>query len=158
LQATPQAGLQGEEKGETVMAIIEKPPAKVLRKAITIRLSEQIALELHQYATFLGGSLDYVVAEALKLVFRKDNQFREWLKQNPIGTARSTEVEAGTAGSVPASKTPLADTASTGIRATAQQSENARLTSPSRMAESEIVSGKHQLQDRVASWFSRNTD
>lgn len=140
------------------MAIIEKPPTKVLRKAITIRLSEQIALELHQYATFLGGSLDYVVAEALKLVFRKDNQFREWLKQNPIGSDPSTKVEAGTAGSMPASKTPSADAASTGIRTTVEQSENAGLTSPSRIADAEIVSSKHQLQDRVASWFNRNTE
>jgi len=65
------------------MAIITKPPANVARKAVTIRMPQVIVDTLHQYASFIGSGLDHVVVEALKLVFRKDAEFKVWQNQRP---------------------------------------------------------------------------
>ncbi len=116
------------------MAIINKPPAKVARKAITVRMPEPIVMELHRYATFLDGILSYVAVEALKLVFRKDAQFSEWLIQNPIGTPGSAKVQAEAAGSMPPSTLPFARAKRSRIRPTAEQSENVGLATPLRIA------------------------
>ncbi len=64
------------------MPILRKPPAAIVRKAVTIRMPEPIVIELHQYAKFLDGTLDHVVVEALQLVFKKDREFRQWLSEN----------------------------------------------------------------------------
>jgi hypothetical protein len=36
---------------------------------------------LHEYARFLESSLDHVVIGALKLVFKKDGEFKAWRSQ-----------------------------------------------------------------------------
>ncbi len=64
------------------MPILKKPSVAIVRKAVTIRMPEPIVTELHQYASFLGGTLDHVVVEALQLVFKKDREFRQWLSEN----------------------------------------------------------------------------
>jgi hypothetical protein len=58
------------------MAIITRPPAIVTKKAVTIRIPEPVAAALHQCARFIGSSLDHVVVEALKLIFKKDAEFK----------------------------------------------------------------------------------
>lgn len=63
------------------MAIITRPPATILKKAITIRMPEPLAETLHQYAEFLDSSLDHIAVEALKLVFKKDAEFKAWRDQ-----------------------------------------------------------------------------
>jgi len=65
------------------MAIITRPPANIPRKAVTVRMPLQIADTLHEYASFIGSSLDHVVIEALKLIFRKDSEFKAWQNQRP---------------------------------------------------------------------------
>jgi hypothetical protein len=63
------------------MAIITKPPAAIAKRAVTVRMPEPIAETLHQYAKFLDSSLDHIVVEALKLIFRKDTEFKLWQDQ-----------------------------------------------------------------------------
>lgn len=63
------------------MAIITRPPATIAKKPVTVRMPEPIAETLHQYAEFLGSSLDHIVVEALKLVFKKDAEFKAWRDQ-----------------------------------------------------------------------------
>jgi hypothetical protein len=41
-------------------------------------MPEDVIVSLHEYARFLGSSLDHVVIEALKLVFKKDADFKTW--------------------------------------------------------------------------------
>ncbi len=60
------------------MAIIARPPATIAKKAVTIRMPEPVAETLHEYASFIGSSLDHVVVEALKLIFKKDAEFKAW--------------------------------------------------------------------------------
>lgn len=70
------------------MPILTKPPKTEPRKAVTIRMQQSIVVALHQYARFLGCSLDYVVVEALKLVFNKDAEFQEWMPENAESEGR----------------------------------------------------------------------
>jgi hypothetical protein len=44
-------------------------------------MPEPVADTLHQYASFIGSSLDHVVVEALKLIFKKDAEFKAWKDQ-----------------------------------------------------------------------------
>jgi predicted transcriptional regulator len=49
---------------------------------VQIRVEEEIKTKLRQYAEFIDSSESYVVSEALKLLFRKDDEFRVWLQQH----------------------------------------------------------------------------
>jgi predicted transcriptional regulator len=44
-------------------------------------LEEEVRHNLDRYAEFLDVNPSYVVAEALKLLFRKDEEFKRWLGQ-----------------------------------------------------------------------------
>ena len=76
------------------MAIISRPPATIVKKAVTIRMPEPVSEALHQYAEFLDSSLDHIVVEALKLVFKKDTEFKAWRNQqrsSVLQTATQTD-------------------------------------------------------------------
>ena len=53
-----------------------KPPS---RHAITVKVPEESAILLKRYAEFLDSTQEYVVAETLRLAFRKDREFHAWL-------------------------------------------------------------------------------
>ena len=60
-----------------------KVPPKQLRNAtIQVRVEEEISFRLRKYGEFVDCSPAYVVAEALKLLFNKDIEFREWLTRH----------------------------------------------------------------------------
>jgi len=44
-----------------------------------VRLEEDVRLNLKKYAQFIDASPSYVVGEALKLLFKRDQEFRHWL-------------------------------------------------------------------------------
>jgi predicted transcriptional regulator len=51
-----------------------------------IRIEEHVRSRLGKYAEFIDSSESYVVSEALKLLFKKDPEFRSWLEhQNHNG-------------------------------------------------------------------------
>ncbi len=52
---------------EEKKANAKKSPETEPRKAVTVRTQQSVNISLHQYAEFLGCSLDRVVVEALKL-------------------------------------------------------------------------------------------
>jgi hypothetical protein len=60
-----------------------KPPPK-LPKAVTIqaRVEESVKTQLDLYAEFIDASPSYVITEALKLLFRKDDDFKRWADQH----------------------------------------------------------------------------
>jgi predicted transcriptional regulator len=60
---------------------------QVRQVSATIRLDENTAAQIDQYAAFLEASPDEVVDKALAYVFSKDREFQEFLK-----TARAGEV------------------------------------------------------------------
>lgn len=62
---------------------ILKAPAKQ-PKAVTVqaRVEESVKTRLELYAEFLDASPSYVITEALKLLFRKDDDFKRWADQH----------------------------------------------------------------------------
>jgi predicted transcriptional regulator len=65
------------------VAILKSPPTPPRNETLQIRVEEQIKAMLHRYAEFINSSESYVVSEALKLLFRKDTEFRTWLEGQP---------------------------------------------------------------------------
>ena len=62
------------------MAILKSPPKPPKNETLQIRIEEHVRSRLAKYAEFIGSSESYVVGEALKLVFKKDADFRSWLE------------------------------------------------------------------------------
>jgi hypothetical protein len=46
-------------------------------------LEEEVRHNLDRYAEFIGANASYVVSEALKLLFKRDDEFKRWLSQHP---------------------------------------------------------------------------
>ena len=65
------------------MAILKSPPRPPKNETLQIRVEEEIKTNLHKYAEFINSSESYVVSEALKLLFRKDVEFKTWLEVQP---------------------------------------------------------------------------
>jgi predicted transcriptional regulator len=63
------------------MAVLKPPPKPLKNETLQIRVEEEIKTKLHRYAEFIQSSDSYVVSEALKLLFRKDDEFRTWLDE-----------------------------------------------------------------------------
>ena len=64
------------------MAILKSPPKPPKNETLQIRVEEHIRLRLTKYAEFIDSSESYVVSEALKLVFKKDDEFKTWLEDH----------------------------------------------------------------------------
>jgi hypothetical protein len=60
------------------MAILKAPPKQLKNATIQVRVEEEVKLNLDRYAEFIGGNQAYVVSEALRLLFKKDQDFRCW--------------------------------------------------------------------------------
>ena len=65
------------------MAILKSPPKAPKNETLQIRVEESIKSHLTKYAEFIEASESYVVSEALRLLFRKDDEFKTWLEQPP---------------------------------------------------------------------------
>ena len=64
------------------MAILKAAPKPPKNETLQLRVEEEIKSKLAKYAEFIDSSESYVVSEALKLVFRKDDEFRIWLDEH----------------------------------------------------------------------------
>jgi hypothetical protein len=64
------------------MAILKAAPRPPKNETLQLRVEEEIKSKLAKYAEFIDSSESYVVSEALKLVFRKDDEFRVWLDEH----------------------------------------------------------------------------
>jgi predicted transcriptional regulator len=71
------------------VAILKPPPRPPKNETLQIRVDEEIKAKLHRYAEFIISSESYVVSEALKLLFRKDSEFKTWLDEQPRNTDQS---------------------------------------------------------------------
>ena len=70
------------------MAIIKAPPKQPKSVAIQARVEESVKMQLDQYAKFIDSTPSYVITEALKVPFKRDDEFKAWLghranDQNP---------------------------------------------------------------------------
>jgi len=70
-----------EEQGES-MAIIKAPPKQPKSVTIQARVDESVKMQLDQYAKFIDSTPSYVITEALKVLFKRDDEFKVWLGQH----------------------------------------------------------------------------
>ena len=73
-----------EEQGEG-MAIIKAPPKQPKSVTIQARVEESVKIQLDQYAKFIDSTPSYVITEALKVLFKRDDEFKAWLGQHANG-------------------------------------------------------------------------
>ncbi len=73
------------------MSILKAPPKQPKNATLQLRVDEELKIRLDKYAEFLDSTESYVVSEALKLVFNKDTEFKEWLERQQAIGGESTE-------------------------------------------------------------------
>jgi len=64
------------------LSILKSPPKQPKAVTIQARVEESVKIQLELYAEFIDSSPSYVITEALKLLFRKDDDFRRWADQH----------------------------------------------------------------------------
>ena len=77
------------------MSIIKKPAA-ISPKIVTleVQLEEPVLTRLKSYCEFIDSTPDHVVPTALSLVFKKDYEFKRWLKAKIASEKNSAEEKA----------------------------------------------------------------
>jgi predicted transcriptional regulator len=73
-----------EEQRES-MAIIKAPPKQPKSVTIQARVEESVKMQLDQYAKFIDSTPSYVITEALRALFKRDDEFKSWLGQHVNG-------------------------------------------------------------------------
>ncbi len=64
------------------MSILKSPPKQPKAVTVQARVEESVKTQLELYAEFIDASTSYVITEALKLLFRKDDDFRRWAHEH----------------------------------------------------------------------------
>ena len=71
---------------------------KKARQQITVKLNVDQLRMLENYGRFINDSRDYIIGQALDVVFKKDKEFVQWLAENSEqGHAFGVEHAPGTA-------------------------------------------------------------
>jgi predicted transcriptional regulator len=63
------------------MAIIKAPPKQPKSVTVQARVEGSVKGQLDLYAKFIGSTPSYVITEALKVLFKRDDEFKAWLGQ-----------------------------------------------------------------------------
>jgi hypothetical protein len=72
---------------------------KRAKQQITVKLYQDRLAMLDQYGRFIEDSRDYIIDQALDLVFKKDKDFLQWLEQqSPIEQGEDQTANNGTGG------------------------------------------------------------
>ena len=64
------------------MALLKAPSKRPKTTTLQVRLEEEVRHNLDRYSEFIDANPSYVVSEALKLLFKKDDEFKRWLGQH----------------------------------------------------------------------------
>ncbi len=64
------------------MSLVKSPSKKAKTATLQVRIDEEVRQKLDLYAAFIESSPSYVVAEALKLLFKRDEEFKRWAGQH----------------------------------------------------------------------------
>jgi predicted transcriptional regulator len=64
------------------LPLLKAPSKQPKTTTLQVRLEEEVRHNLDRYAEFIGANPSYVVSEALKLLFRKDAEFKRWASQH----------------------------------------------------------------------------
>jgi len=76
------------------MSVLKAPPKQPKNATLQIRVDEELKRKLDKYAEFLDSTTAYVISEALKLVFNKDAEFKQWLEPQATNGKKSVALEA----------------------------------------------------------------
>jgi predicted transcriptional regulator len=68
------------------MPILKSSPKPPKNETLQLRIEGDMKQRLEKYAEFIDSTESYVVSEALKLIFRKDDEFRKWLESQDENT------------------------------------------------------------------------
>jgi hypothetical protein len=71
-----------ENERRNPLSILKSPPKQPKAVTIQARVEESVKNQLELYAEFIDASPSYVITEALKLLFRKDDDFRRWVDEH----------------------------------------------------------------------------
>jgi predicted transcriptional regulator len=63
------------------LSILKALPKQPITVTVQARVEESVKTQLERYAEFIDASPSYLITEALKLLFRKDDDFRRWAEQ-----------------------------------------------------------------------------
>jgi predicted transcriptional regulator len=80
-------------KEETNVALLKAPFKRPKTATLQVRLEEEVKFNLENYAQFIDATPSYVMSEALKLLFRRDDEFKRWLEQRPNNGSSDHETE-----------------------------------------------------------------
>jgi hypothetical protein len=67
-----------EQERRSQLSILKAPPKQPKTVTVQARVEESVKTQLERYAEFIDASPSYVITESLKLLFRKDDDFRRW--------------------------------------------------------------------------------
>ncbi len=67
-----------EQERRSQLSILKAPPKQPKTVTVQARVEESVKIQLERYAEFIDAPPSYVITEALKLLFRKDDDFRRW--------------------------------------------------------------------------------
>ncbi len=79
MQDVAERELRKEKKD---LALLKAPTKQSKTTTLQVRLEEEVRHKIDRYAEFIDANPSYVVSEALKLLFKKDNEFKRWLGQH----------------------------------------------------------------------------
>ena len=65
------------------MALLKAPLKQPKTTTLQVRVEESVRHNLDRYAEFIDATASYVVSESLKLLFRKDDDFKRYIDQRP---------------------------------------------------------------------------
>ena len=71
-----------DHERRSLLSILKSPPKQPKTVTVQARVEESVKTQLELYAEFIDASPSYVITEALKLLFRKDDDFRRWVEQH----------------------------------------------------------------------------
>lgn len=74
---------QRKKKGAQQLSLLKAPTKQPKTTTLQVRLEEEVRHNLDRYAEFIGANASYVVSEALKLLFKRDDEFKRWLSEHP---------------------------------------------------------------------------
>ena len=72
------------------MSIIKKPAEPPKIASFEVQIEQHILDTLDSYAEFIQTSREHVVASALRLVFKKDYDFKRWLRSQNSTDSQAT--------------------------------------------------------------------
>ena len=71
-----------EQERRMPLSILKAPPKQLKAVTVQARVEESVKTQLERYAEFIDASPSYVITEALRPLFRKDDDFRRWAGQH----------------------------------------------------------------------------